>query len=252
MKKKLKSSFFCLLAVLVIGASFSYASDEYRIPGLNLKLTDNQIAELQGVFDEFMSKKLEQLAQIERKFTDLRLELRRKDRFENRFKAFDSVYKANTLVKEISKLYGETLKTKVKYLLKAKDVLSQAQRETLFARLLEFDFDMPDEIFVIIEGDLFSLDIGLKVDQIKKIMRYRADMEKKAIDINYKIDLQLIDLQVEMLKDERDSDKINRAVLAITDLGTQLMNNRVVHFLKAKDVLSMAQKKALLHIISLM
>jgi hypothetical protein len=252
MKKKVTSGLFCLLAILVIGASFSYGSDEYRIPGLNLKLTDNQITELQGVFDEFMGKKLELLAQIERKFTDLRLELRRKDRFESRFKAFDSVYKANTLIKEISKLYGETLKTRVKYLLKAKDVLSQAQRETLFARLLEFDFDMPDEIFVIIEGDLFSLDIGLKIDQIKKIMRYRADMEKKAIDINYKIDMHLIDLQVEMLKDEGDSDKINRTVLAITDLGTQLMDNRVVHFLKAKDVLSMAQKKALLHIISLM
>lgn len=252
MKKKVTSGLFCLLAILVIGASFSYGSDEYRIPGLNLKLTDNQITELQGVFDEFMGKKLELLAQIERKFIDLRLELRRKDRFESRFKAFDSVYKANTLVIEISKLYGETLKTRVKYLLKAKDVLSQAQRETLFARLLEFDFDMPDEIFVIIEGDLFSLDIGLKIDQIKKIMRYRADMEKKAIDINYKIDMHLIDLQVEMLKDEGDSDKINRTVLAITDLGTQLMDNRVVHFLKAKDVLSMAQKKALLHIISLM
>ncbi len=252
MKKKVTSGLFCLLAILVIGTSFSYASDEYRIPGLNLKLTDNQIAALQAVFDEFMSKKLELLAQIERKFTDLRIELRRKDRFESKFKAFDSVYKANTLIKEISKLYGETLKTRVKYLLKAKDVLSQAQRETLFARLLEFDFDMPDEIFVIIEGDLFSLDIGLEIDQVKKIMRYRADTEKKAIDINYKIDLQLIDLQIEMLKDERDSDKINRTVLAITDLGTQLMDNRVVHFLKAKDVLSMGQKKALLHIISLM
>lgn len=252
MKKNVTSGLFCLLAILVISASFSYGSDEYRIPGLNLKLTDSQITELQGVFDEFMSKKLELLAQIERKFTDLRLELRRKDRFESRFKAFDSVYKANTLVKEISKLYGETLKTRVKYLLKAKDVLSQAQRETLFARLLEFDIDMPDEIFVIIEGDLFSLDIGLEIDQVKKIMKYRADMEKKAIDINYKIDMHLIDLQVEMLKDEGDSDKINRTVLAITDLGTQLMDNRVVHFLKAKDVLSIAQKKALLHIISLM
>jgi hypothetical protein len=238
--------------MLVIGVSVAYGAAEYRIPGLNLKLTDKQMTALQGVFDEYSSKNLELLAQIERKFTDLRLELRRKDRFENRFKAYDSVYKANTLVKEISSLYGETLKTKVKYLLKAKDVLSREQRERLFARLLEFDFDMPDEIFVIIEGNLFSLDIGLKINQLKKIMRYRADMEKKAIDINYKIGMQLIDLQVELFKDERDSDKINNIVLTITDLGTQLMDNRVVHFLKAKDVLTVPQKKALLHIISMM
>jgi hypothetical protein len=166
--------------MLVIGASFAYGA-EYRIPGFNLNLTEKQVTALQGAFDEYSSENLELLGEIERRFTDLRLELRRKDRFENRFKAYDSVYKANTLVKEISSLYGETLKTRVKYLLKAKDVLSREQREKLFARLLEFEFDMPDEIFVIIEGDLFSLNIGWKTDQIKKILRYRADMEKKAL-----------------------------------------------------------------------
>lgn len=72
-------------------------------------------------------------------------------------------------------------------------------------------------------------------------------MEKKAIDINYTIDMQLIDLQVELHKDERNNDKINKIVFAITNLGTKLMDNRVVHFLKAKDVLTAAQKKALPH-----
>jgi len=167
--------------MLMIDASFAYGASEYRIPGLNLNLTEKQVAALQGILDEYSGRNLELLGEIEKKFTDLRLELRRKDRFENRFKAFDSVYKANTLVKEISKLYGETLKMRIAYLLKAKDVFSKEQREKLFARLLEFEFDMPDEIFVIVEGDLFSLDIGLKLDQIKKILGYRADMEKKAL-----------------------------------------------------------------------
>ena len=252
MKLNFKSGLFCLLVMLVIGASVTSSATETRIPGLNLKLTDKQVTALQGVFDEYSSKNLELLAQIERKFTDLKLELRRKDRFENRFKAYDSVYKANTLVKEISSLYGETLKTKVKYLLKAKDVFTQEQREKLFFRLLEFSFNMPDEIFVIIEGDLFSLDIGLTHDQIKKILRYRTNMAKKAIDINYEIDMQLIDLVPELSKDELDSDKIDKIVLTITDLGTQLMDNRVVHFLKAKDVLTIPQKKALLHSLSMM
>jgi len=72
-------------------------------------------------------------------------------------------------------------------------------------------------------------------------------MDKKAIEINYQIDIHLIDLQVELFKDDRDSDKINKIILTITDLGTGLMDNRVVHFLKAKDVLTLPQKKALLH-----
>ncbi len=250
MKLNFKSGLFCILAMLVIGVSLAYSA-EYRIQGFNLNLTEKQVTALQGVFDEYTSEDLELLAQIERKFIDLRLELQRKDRFENRFKAYDSVYKANTMIKEISKLYGAVLKTRVKYLLKAKHVLTEEQRERLFARLLEFRFDMPDEIFVLIEGDLFSLDIGWKIGQIRKILRYRADMEKKAIDINYKIGMQLIDLQVELSKDERDSDKIDKIVLTITDLGTQLMDNRVVHFLKTKDVLTVAQKKTLLHAFSM-
>lgn len=251
MNIKVKSGFFCLFVILVIGASSAYGADEYRIRGLNLNLSGEQVTALQGVFGEFSSEHLELLGEIERKFTDLRLELRRKDRFENRFKAYDSVYKANTMVKEISKLYGAVLKTRVKYLLKAKDVFTQEQREKLFLRLLEFRFDMPDEIFVLIEGDLFSLDIGLTHEQIKKILRYRTNMAKKAIDINYEIDMQLIDLVAELSKDERDSDKIDKIVLTITDLGTQLMDNRVVHFLKTKDVLTVAQKKTLLHAFSM-
>ena len=118
--------------------------------------------------------------------------------------------------------------------------------------MLEFDFDMPDEIFIIVEEDLLSLDIGLTIDQIKKILRYRADMDKKAIDINLEIDLQLIYLQIELFKADRSSDKMNRLLLTITDLGTQLMDNRVVHFLKAKDVLTVAQKKKLLHSVSML
>jgi len=77
-------------------------------------------------------------------------------------------------------------------------------------------------------------------------------MDKKAIDINYQKDLQLIELQFELFKAGRDSEKINRLLLAITDLGTQLMDNRVVHFLKAKDVLTVAQKKKLLHSVSML
>lgn len=252
MKRKLKSGLFCLLTILVASALPIIGAAETRLPGLNLSLTDKQVTALQGVFEEYTGKNLALLGEIDKKFTDLKLELRKKDRFESKFKEINSVYKANTLVKEISKLHGEILKTRITYLLKAKDVFTQEQREKLFARLLEFDFDMPDEIFIIVEENLISLDIGLTIEQVKKILRYRADMEKKAIDINYKIDMQLIDLQVELLKDERDSDKINKTILTITDLGTRLMDNRVVHFLKTKDVLTIPQKKALLHSVSML
>ena len=241
-----------VLAILVISALPVMGAAETRLPGLNLNLTDKQVDALQGVFEEYTAKNLTLLGEVDKKITDLKLELRKKDRFESKFKEINSVYKANTLVKEISKLHGEILKTRIAYLLKAKDVFTDEQRVKLFTRVLEFDFDMPDEIFIIVEEDLLSLDIGLTIDQIKKILRYRADMDKKAIDINLEIDLQLIYLQIELFKSDRSSDKMNRLLLTITDLGTQLMDNRVVHFLKAKDVLTVAQKKKLLHSVSML
>lgn len=252
MKMKLKLGLFCILAMLVMGTSFAYGADTDRMPGLNLKITEEQIAALEGIFDEYSSQNLAMVGELESKFADLKFELSRPDRFEGRMKASDSKYTANKLVNEISKLYGEILKTRVKYLLKAKDILTREQREILFARLLEFDFDMPDELFAIVEIDLLLLDIDLSIDQVKEILRYRAEMEKKAIDINYKIDLQLIDLQVELFNKYRNPEKINKTVLTITDLGNQLMDNRVKHFLKAKDVLTVYQKKALLHSLSMM
>jgi len=145
MKRKRKLGFFCLLTILVLSVLPVTGAAGTRLPGLNLSLTDKQVTAFQGVFDEYSNKNLELMGEIEKRFTDLKLELRKKDRFENRFKAFDSVYKANTLVKEISTLYGETLKMRIAYLLKAKGIFTREQREKLFARLLEFD--MPDEIF---------------------------------------------------------------------------------------------------------
>ena len=252
MKMKTKSGLFCILAMLVIGTPFAYGADTYRIPGLNLEITEEQITALQTIFDEYSSQNLEMVGELEGKFSDLRFELLRPDRFDGRMKASESKYTTNKLVKDISKLYGEILKTRVKYLLKAKDILTREQREILFARLLEFDFDMPDELFAIVEIDLLLLDIDLSIDQIKEILRYRAEMEKMAIDINYKIDMQLIDLQVELFNKYRDPDKINKIVLTITGLGNQLMDNRVRHFLKAKDVLTVYQKKVILHSLSMM
>jgi len=55
-----------------------------------------------------------------------------------------------------------------------------------------------------------------------------------------------------MVREKRDNDKINGIILKISELGTRQMDNRVVHFLKAKDVLTVEQKKTLFHAILMM
>jgi hypothetical protein len=61
------------------------------------------------------------------------------------------------------------------------------------------------------------------------------------------MDYKLLDLQDEILAVERNPQKINTIIMTIVDLGTKLIDNQVNHFLKSKDVLTVEQKKELLH-----
>jgi hypothetical protein len=55
------------------------------------------------------------------------------------------------------------------------------------------------------------------------------------------------DLEDELSKDTVNDQKVNDIILSLTDLGVDLLKNRVDHRLKAKDVLALEQKKELLH-----
>ena len=190
--------------------------------GLGLNLTQKQFRDLQGLVDEYTIKNINLLDQLEMKAFELKQELRKVDRCKNKFTEYNSVYRANALVREISKLRGEQIKLKTSYLLKAKDVLTTEQRLRLIERILEFEANMPEETFIIVEEQILQLDLGLTTDQVKKIMRHRADMEKNAIDLELKIDMQLIDLQVVLSEPEIDSNQINNIIMTTTDLLTRL------------------------------
>jgi Spy/CpxP family protein refolding chaperone len=55
------------------------------------------------------------------------------------------------------------------------------------------------------------------------------------------------DLEDELSKDTVNDQKVNDIILSLTDLGVDLLKNRVDHRLKAKDILTLEQKKELLH-----
>jgi hypothetical protein len=108
------------------------------------------------------------------------------------------------------------------------------------------------EEFSVVENELLNLNLGLTYDQVKKILKNRAKRDKKEINLKLKSSLKLIDLQKEMVQEQRENDKINKIVLKITELGTEQLDNRVVHFLKAKDILTLDQKKKLFHAVLMM
>ncbi len=239
-----------VMAILVAGATVAFGGQNSRNPLGNLNLTGEQLNALKGVIQEFNAKQWSLLTEINNKAIELGLEIKREGRFENKGKARRSVNKANKLVKDLSSLYGQLLKTTAEYILTTKDVLTKEQKEQLISRLLEFHVEVPDELthdYLIFEFPDPELDLSKK--QIKKILSYRTDMQIKQLKLELEIDYKILDLEAEIAKDEVDSQKVNKIVMGIADLWAKLVDNTVNHFLKGKDVLTVAQKEKLLDLM---
>jgi len=238
-------------AMALLFISFpAFSGDEVGgMPVENLNLTEKQLDALGDLIEESSEKQFEIITQIESKFIDLRQEIRKEDRFDTKIKEKRSVRKSNKLVKEIISLNGRLLKTRVESFLKAKNMLTSAQRK-LVVSTLEFDDDsFEGDLPEIIDLDILTLPLDLTTKQIKKILNYQTDMKIKALKINLEILYQLVDLKNELIIAEPDSPKIDKFVLNLVDLGTKLLDNRVKYFLKSKDVLTTVQKKRLIHAI---
>ena len=235
------------VAVLLACSSSVFAAE--RTGGMTigaLNLTEEQVVALGGLIDEFGELQFEIAMQIESKFAELKQEIRKKGRFDTKFKEKNTVYKVNNLVKEIISLEGQLLKKRVEYLLKAKNVLNEEQKMKMISALEFEDGFYEDELPEIFELDLLIIPLDLTKDQIKKILRYKTDMKIKALKIDLKILYQILDLQTEINKVEVDPKSIDKIILKITDLGTKLLENRVNGFLKSKDVLTVPQRKMLI------
>ena len=183
---------------------------------------------------------------------NIKQELKKKDRFDTRMKAWAGAKNANKLVKNISSLYGDLRKLRVEYLLKAKDILNERQKTMLMAAMMDFEMEMPGDFSEYMGLDFTDMGLDLSKNQVKKILKYRADMETNDIKLDLEMDYKLLDLQDEINSMVRDTKKINKSVMDITNIGVKIMNNRVNQMLKAKDVLTVEQKKEVLHMLMMM
>ena len=251
----MKSKQSILIAVIValifiVGATSAKAGGTQLVSSLNL--TKDQIGKLGTIIEEFNTKKINIESKLDNTLLELKQELKKEDRFGSKSKISAGARNVNKLVKNISSLYGEMLKVKMEYILKAKDVFTDRQKAMIINALLDFDMDMPDNFSIYLEVDLPSLGLDLTKDQVKKLLKYQEAMEIKNTKLELEIDYKLLDLQDEILSDERNPQEVNKIILAITDIGTKLIDNRVNYILKAKDVLTLEQKKELFHMMLLM
>jgi hypothetical protein len=251
MKSKQRMLISVLVAViLILGVPLTQTADAGKVPKLDL--TREQISKLGTLIEEFSTKALDIAVKIDNKLMELKQDLKKEDRFDTKAKARAASRNVNKLVKDIASLYGDLLKTRVEYLLKAKDAFSDEQKAQLLAALLDFDMDLPDDFSHYLEVDLPSLGLDLTKQQNKLLLKYRAEMDIKDIKLELEMDYKLLDLEEEIQAEKRDPQKVNKIIMRIVNLGTKIIENRIDHILWAKDVLTVEQKKELLHMMMMM
>ena len=244
-----KAVFIAVIATLILiyGAGTAMAGGNALISDLNL--TKEQIGKLGNIVEGFKTKKLEIETKVDSKRAALAQELKKADRWDSKAKIKASSRKVNRLVKGLTSLRGDLLKLKVEYFLKAKDVFTDDQRMIILGALTETEMDLPDSFSYYLELDLTSLGLNLTSQQVKKLLKYRAEMEIRHIRYQLDIDNKILDLREVLLSPKRNPKKVNRLITAIVETGTKIIDNKVAHILRAKDLLTLEQKMALFHMM---
>lgn len=232
---------------LILGAGTALAGNPNLVSDLDL--TKEQIQKLGQVVESFSTKKMALEAKIDKACMALAQELRKGDRWDSEAKIKASSKIVNKHVKQLASLGGDLLKLKVEYFLKAKDVFTDDQRMVILGALTEYEMALPDSFSYYLELDLPAMDLDLTTAQIKKLLKYRADMDIRNIKYELDLEYKVLDLRAELLSPKRNPKTINRLITGIADIGTKMIDNKVAHILKAKDVLNLEQKMALFHMM---
>lgn len=233
------------LASIAVGS----AKDADLLALDSFQLTGEQLEKIGDTLEAYIEKEHAILSGIETKLSALTNELRREGRFDSKRKERKAARNVNTIVKDITSLYGQLIRTKVEYILKIKNVLTEEQRVQL-VHSLQFDEHFFDEALPeYVEMDELVDALELTTAQLKKIIGNRTDMLVKEVKIVRDIQYRVLDLEEILLKDETDTEAVDSTILEITDLGTKLIDNKIKYQLKSKDVLTAEQKKKMMHLV---
>lgn len=235
--KKLKVYAVALAAMLALGSQAQQLSEE-------------QSAKLREISQGVAQHTLQFDGALQNKMTELALELQREGRLDSEASAKKAAKTVNAIVTDLGKLYGEFIKTKVKFVLEAKNVLTEEQKLLLLSQLSP-DSSLPYETIEYLQPDVFDLPLNLTIKQEKKLIAIETKMLVKEVELESAVELVLLDLREIMISGEAQPEKVDPLVMKLADLAAKSIDNRVSFFLKSKDVLTLDQKRVLSHMLDL-
>ncbi len=187
---------------------------------------------------------------MKNKLTELAIELQREGRLDTEEAAAEAAKNVNAIMTDLSGLYGEFIKTKVQFVLKAKNTLTDEQKILLLSQLAP-SASMPYETIEYLQPEIFDLPLNLSIDQEKKLIALEAALLIKEVELERDVELTLLDLEAILLSGEAQPEKVDPLIMGLADLAAKEIDNRVSYFLKAKDVLTVDQKRLLGHMMGL-
>jgi hypothetical protein len=214
------------------------------------ELSKEQQGELTTIGAEFAQKGTLLESMIQGKMTELALELTREGRLDSEEAAAEASGRVNAILKEVSGLYGQFIKTKVEFVLKAKNVLTLEQKLHLLSQL-DPQETLPYESVEYMQADIFDLPINLDLAQRKTLVALEADLLLAEVALERDIEITLLDLEAILLSGEANPEGVDPLVMQLADHAAKAIDNRVSFVVKAKDVLTLDQKRMLAFLLGL-
>lgn len=214
------------------------------------EISQEQQGELMTIGIGFAQKGAQIEGAIAGRLTELAMELQREGRLDSEMAAKDSSKRVNAILKGLSELYGEYIKTKVEFVIAAKNVLTLDQKLHLLSQLSP-QTALPYETIEYMQPDIFDLPISLNLDQRKQLVGLEAALLVKEVELERDVELVLLDLEVALLSGEYSPETVDSLVRSLADLAAREIDNRIGFFLKAKDVLTLDQKRLLVYLMGL-
>ena len=214
------------------------------------ELSQGQEEQLEAIGQGFSQQATVFEGLMKNKLTELAIELQREGRLDTEEAAAKASKNVNAIMTDLSGLYGDFIKTKVQFILKAKNALTDEQKVLLLSQLTP-SVSLPYETIEYLQPEIFDLPLNLTIEQDKKLIALEAELLIKEVELERDVELILLDLQTALLSGELSPELVDPLVMGLADLAAQEVDNRVSFFLKAKDVLTVAQKRLLGHMMGL-
>ena len=214
------------------------------------ELSVEQQDTLLGIGAQYTEKAAMLEGEIQKKQAALATELTREGRLDSEEAAKVAAENVNVILKEMSGLYGEFIRSRVAFMLEAKNVLTIEQRLHVLAQLEPHEMLDYHEVEYL-QPEVFDLPIDLSLDQRRKLVKLEADLTIKEVKLERDIELVMLELEATFMADEVDTGRVDKNVMKLAALAAKAIDNRVDFFIESKDVLTLEQKRMLSYLMGL-